>query len=153
MAELVLSPIDVTHAERLAELHATSFPQAWSATDFADLLSLGASGLKATRSGAVVGFLLWRVAAGEAEILTVAVTPHHRQVGVGRRLLSGALAALSSAGADQVLLEVADDNLAALRLYLSVGFVAVGRRKGYYRREQRPVDAQVLQLKLNTDGH
>lgn len=153
MAELVLSPLDATHAERLAELHASSFPQAWSATDFADLLSHGASGLKASRSGAMVGFLLWRVAAGEAEILTVAVAPCHRQRGVGRRLLSGALLALTEAGADHVLLEVADDNVAAIRLYLSAGFVAVGRRKGYYRREQRPVDAQVLQLKLNTEGH
>ena len=153
MVDPRISPLTLVDADRLARIHASSFQLAWSADDFVHLISGGASGLVLTDSGALVGLLLWRVAADEAEILTVAVEPDHRRSGVGRCLLNGAIQALSGEGVDRVLLEVAEDNPAAIRLYGSAGFAIVGRRKGYYRRDHAPVDAQVLQLKLNTEGH
>ena len=153
MADRSLTVIDVAAPERLSEIHAAGFPQAWSAADFVNLMSSGASGLALSDSTGLFGFLLWRVAADEAEILTVAVDPDRRRQGAGRILLKGALELLSSAGVDRVILEVAEDNPTAIRLYASEGFETVGRRKGYYRRDGQAVDAQVLQLKLNTEGH
>ena len=153
MFDPILRSIEDVDPERLSEIHAMSFPQAWSAADLVELMSGGASGLVLSEASAFSGFLLWRIAADEAEILTVAVEPDHRRKGAGWLLLQGAIHVLADAGVDRVFLEVAEDNLAAIRLYGSGGFVVVGRRKGYYRRDSLAVDAQVLQLKLNTAGH
>jgi ribosomal-protein-alanine N-acetyltransferase len=153
MADLSLSPIDEGYLKVLAEIHAASFPQSWSREDLGNLVCGGASGLVLNALEEVAGFLLWRIAAGEAEILTIAVAPRHRRQGAGGRLLRAALDALSIAGAREVYLEVAEDNPAALKLYRAAGFATVGRRRGYYQREGKAIDAQVLQLKLNTEGH
>ncbi|MFM8377130.1 MAG: GNAT family N-acetyltransferase [Phenylobacterium sp.] len=128
----------------LADLHAAAFDPPWSA---AEIAALGAVAL--VEEGA--GLILVRTVAGEAEILTVGVRPEARGAGVGRRLVEGALEAALAEGAASVFLEVAEDNPAARRLYEGLGFEAVGRRRGYYRRPGgAAVDALVLRRALNT---
>jgi ribosomal-protein-alanine N-acetyltransferase len=48
---------------------------------------------------------------------------------------------LQRAGARPVLLEVAEDNPAAIALYGNTGFAVVGRRPAYYRRQIGPAVA------------
>lgn len=63
-----------------------------------------------------------------AFIRSMYVAPQARGQGFGRRLLSAALAQVSLwDGAEQVKLSVTATNQAAVHLYQSVGFVAVGR--------------------------
>jgi ribosomal-protein-alanine N-acetyltransferase len=76
--------------------------------------------------------VLARVAADEAEILTLAVTLGARRSGMGRRLLLAAMAEAATRGAASMVLEVATGNVAALGLYRSVGFSPVGHRRAYY---------------------
>ncbi|MCR6629626.1 MAG: hypothetical protein NVV74_05965 [Magnetospirillum sp.] len=74
----------------------------------ASLLTMpGAQGLIAADGGSLApaaeppgpaGFVLWRVAAGEAEVLTIAVLPPWRRGGLGGMLLQAALAASVQAG-------------------------------------------------------
>ena len=46
-------------------------------------------------------------------------------------------------------LEVAEDNVAARRLYRKMGFMQVGRRRGYYKRAQdMSVDALTLRREI-----
>lgn len=95
------------------------------------------------------GFILLRLAGGEAEILTLAVAPEGRRRGAGRALLRGALKAAEQGGATAMFLEVADDNAAAVALYRSEGFVEAGRRRGYYARPGgAAADALVLRRAL-----
>jgi ribosomal-protein-alanine N-acetyltransferase len=112
----------------LAALHRTSFAKAWDAAAIADLLA--GPGVFAFQLSD--GFILARVAAGEAEILTLAVTPTARGKGLGRALLQAAVTQAEALGAQSVFLEVGTDNPAALALYAGMGFVQVGQRKGYY---------------------
>ena len=129
--------------EAMAAIHAESMGegQAWSAAELAGLLAQ--PGVRAV--GAAAGFALIRVAAGEAELLTIAVRPGTRRQGVGAGLLGQALAEAAAAGAEEVFLEVAEDNGPARALYAQAGFVAAGRRPGYYgRRDGRRFDALVL---------
>jgi ribosomal-protein-alanine N-acetyltransferase len=85
-------------------------------------------------SGRLHGFVLSRLAADEAEILTIAVEAARQGKGVGRALLSENLRQAANAGAKAMFLEVAKDNASALALYERFGFVKVGERAGYYRR-------------------
>ncbi len=87
------------------------------------------------------GFILVREAAGEAEILTLAVAPRARRQGLGRTLVDAAIARLGSA---DLFLEVAADNIAAIALYQQNGFTQAGVRRGYYARPGGAVDALLL---------
>jgi len=77
----------------------------------------------------VVGFLVSRCTApDEIEVLNVAVHPDFRRRGIARKLL---LPLLQRANGE-ILLEVRESNAAARQLYEALGFIAVGRRAGYY---------------------
>ena len=78
------------------------------------------------------GMVLARVAADEADILTLAVAPEAQRRGLGRALLLAALDEAARRGAKSMFLEVSVTNEAASALYLSCGFTQVGRRRGYY---------------------
>jgi len=119
------------HAVALAAIHAASFPprEAWGADAIGLQLALpGVFGLIEERGGMLLG----RIAADEAEVLTLAVTPGARRQGMGTGLLWEAKARMVSHGASVVFLEVAASNVAALSLYRAEGFVEVGRRPRYY---------------------
>jgi ribosomal-protein-alanine N-acetyltransferase len=79
-----------------------------------------------------VGFLLAWLLGGDLEILTVAVAPAQRRVGVGAALVEAATAEARSQRCERVLLEVRASNTAALALYRSAGFAEDGLRRGYY---------------------
>ena len=126
----------------LAATHAAAFvtDRPWSSDEFADLLRNGAK-----LTGDAACFVLGRVIADEAEILTVATHPDHQRKGLARQRLSQFHHDVSAAGAGTVFLEVAADNTAAIALYQGAGYVKVGQRPRYYARNDcAAVDALVL---------
>jgi len=76
--------------------------------------------------------ILARVAADEAEILTLAVTPAARRRGLGTALLRAAMHRARDLGATAMFLEVAVTNQPARALYASLGFSEAGSRRHYY---------------------
>jgi len=138
-------------APRLVPLERRCFSDPWSAIAFEELLRFPLTlALVAEREEAVVGYLIARAIAGEAEILNLAVDPAERRQGLGARLLEEGLAAATDAGARQVWLEVRESNAAAQALYRRRGFSVVGQRARYYK---NPVeDALVLRLGLRDSG-
>jgi ribosomal-protein-alanine N-acetyltransferase len=114
----------------LARTYAAAFrgQRGWSESEFATLL--GTSGVILRGDGR--SFILGRVTLDEAEVLTLATDPAHRRKGLARAVLAAFETAAVEAGAAQVFLEVAEDNQAARGLYAAAGYVAAGRRPGYY---------------------
>lgn len=137
--------------DHLAEVHASAFALPWSADDFADLCAApGALVLTAEPAGRIDGFVMLRIAGGEAEILTLAVRPQAQRRGLGLALIEAAQAAAAGEGADALWLEVAADNVAALALYDRAAFDEAGRRSNYYRlADGRLMDAIVMRRTLN----
>lgn len=135
----------MTKAGELAALHATAFDAPWSAAEFAQLLD----GPGVFSVAEPDGFILIRVVADEAEILTLAVRPEARGVGLGGRLVGQGAVRAAQAGARRLFLEVAEDNVAARALYARAGFSLIGRRKGYY--DGGRTDALVLGLDIGAD--
>ncbi len=141
----ILTQIAPAHAQVLAAIHAVAFPpdERWDAAAMAELLAMpGTFGLIADAEG----FILARVAADEAEILTLAVLPARTRQGLASQLLAATLRIAKAAGAAAMLLEVAEPNLAARGLYAVFGFGEVGRRRRYYADGS---DALVLRLDLS----
>ncbi|HBL32022.1 MAG TPA: ribosomal-protein-alanine N-acetyltransferase, partial [Acidobacteria bacterium] len=71
--------------------------------------------------------------------------PGERRRGIARALVEAGLAAASRAGAAVCHLEVRTTNAGAIAFYETLGFTAVGSRKGYYR---DGTDALVLAKEL-----
>lgn len=153
--DFFLGPMRALDLDRTSHLHRLAFEpmgeRGWSRADLAGLLaSPGVAGVLLTEGGADVGMAICRVAGGEAELLTIAVDPARRRQGAARRLLGAILEKVRAEGAATLFLEVGADNPAALALYGSIGFEAVGRRAAYYPRRDRPAaDALVMRLTLS----
>jgi ribosomal-protein-alanine N-acetyltransferase len=120
-------------AADLAALHASSFNRGWSEDEFERLLlDRAVVAHRIVIGRRLVGFIISRIVAGEAEILSVAVTSARRGKGLARQMLNLHLRRLAGFGTRTVFLEVSEDNVPANRLYKRAGFRAVGRREGYY---------------------
>jgi len=155
------SPIRIALAEpedtaRLAAIHAASFLHEWSVEEFAALIGepqvvcLVAKRANAWGSRSPVGFLLLRLAADEAEVLTIAIDPPRRGRGYGRMLMQAGIERLIRRDIKALFLEVDVGNLAAVALYRLLGFVKVGERNGYYRGEGGKTSAAlVMRLDLS----
>lgn len=137
--------------EVLADLHAACFSVPWDGPAFAKLLAMpGAEGLIAMSSGRPIGFVLVQGLGGDAEILTLGVVSAEQRAGAAKALLRGAVEGLKDRGIGRLLLDVAQDNEAALGLYKGLGFTPVGMRPAYYRRSGKAaMDALTLCLDLN----
>ena len=126
---------DRADAAAMAAIHAACFAKSWEADAIAQFLGVpGCVALIASTAGDLPaqGFLIVRSAGDEAELLTLAVHPVHRRIGLARALLNHTTARLRAAGAKQIFLEVDEANASARGLYQSLGAVVVGRRKRYY---------------------
>lgn len=138
----------------LAGLHARCFDAPWSADTFAELFATpGVAGLMAGPASSPAGFILWRLTAGEGEVLSLGVDPQARRSGLGLVLVEAALGLAVAQAATAMFLEVGVDNPAAKGLYLKAGFAEAGLRRGYYARPGGArVDAVVMRCDLNRDG-
>jgi ribosomal-protein-alanine N-acetyltransferase len=74
-----------------------------------------------------------RIAADEAEILSIAIDASYRGRGLSRDLLLTHLGHLAGRGVRTIFLEVEESNQPARALYERTGFSVVGRRERYYR--------------------
>ncbi|MBX3428059.1 MAG: GNAT family N-acetyltransferase [Hyphomonadaceae bacterium] len=133
----------------LASLHARAFPKPWSAAEIATLMENQAVFALLHGNGAEAnGFVMAWAAAGDSELLTVAVVPEARRKGVGAALVTSAGVAALVRGAASMHLEVAEDNEGARALYRKLGYEEAGRRHAYYAGEGGSVDAIVMRRTL-----
>lgn len=115
----------------LANLHAASFQdtRSWSEAEFAALLSAPINFLVTGRES----FALGRTIGEEAELLTIAVYPDLRRIGLGRTILEQFEAMAQMRGANHVFLEVSAVNQPAINLYNSTGYNQISKRDNYYK--------------------
>ena len=142
---------NLCHAGIIAVLHKDCFEETWNEESICEILKMaGAIGFliwaKNTRPQ---GFILLRVAADEAEIISIGIVPEARQKGLAGILLQEAIKRVLVSNATKMLFEVAENNVAARAFYEKFGFQVVGRRSGYYRQSSKKLDAIIYSLKLS----
>ncbi len=112
----------------LANLHQKCFPnKPWSADDFRDLKNSGCEIIMSEN-----GFIVYRIAVDEAEIITIGVNPDFRHQGIASAMVGIIEKTLKNQGVKKIFLEVASNNTPARKLYENSGFIQVGLRPKYY---------------------
>ena len=149
----IISPGNPDDLDQIVALHAESFEVPWSLKAFRELLAMPGAFIRVARetpTSWIMGFILLRIAADEAEIMTIAVDPAHRGERIGEALVVAAAAEAKAFGASKLFLEVAEDNSPAIRLYEQLGFEVAGKRPAYYERKAGPVAAHIMHLSLES---
>jgi ribosomal-protein-alanine N-acetyltransferase len=144
---LHVEPAETRDAPALATIHAQGFHRGWSREDFASYIAGTDTPVYVACDARrkIAGFAMLRLAADEAELITIAVDKRWRNKGIGRALLRAMLEDLAMTPAQKLFLEVAADNSAALRLYAAHGFAKLSERQGYYARpDGQPATAIVM---------
>ncbi len=130
----IVEPANLRDAARLSQLHRASFHRGWATDEFEQILIERNSLAHRLRlEQKTIGFIVSRIAADEAEILSVAVASAYRGRGYSRELLRTHLGHLAGRGLRTVFLEVEENNRPARSLYQRAGFRVVGRRERYYK--------------------
>jgi ribosomal-protein-alanine N-acetyltransferase len=124
----------IADSAAIATIHAASFQRGWGEDEITGLLrERNVIAHRVTSGRKLIGFILSRLAAGEAEILSVAIVPAWRGQSLARPLLDLHLRRLAGLGVRTVFLEVDSNNAPARALYKRAGFFEVGQRQGYYQ--------------------
>jgi ribosomal-protein-alanine N-acetyltransferase len=140
-----LADVDEVHA---LEARAYSFP--WTRGNFVDSLVAGhLAEVLRDADGTLVGYWLAMPGVDEMHLLNLAVAPEHQHRGHARCMLDALVQRCRALGAHALWLEVRESNERAQALYRRYGFVAVGRRRGYYPAARgRREDAIVMSLAI-----
>ena len=126
--------------DELSNLHKKCFPnKPWSANDFRDLQKSGCEIIMSNN-----GFIVYRIVADEAEIITIGVNPEMRRNGIASAMLGIIENNIKNQGVKKIFLEVALTNEPAKKLYENNGYKTVGLRPKYYD----GVDAIIMQKDL-----
>jgi ribosomal-protein-alanine N-acetyltransferase len=141
--QLQLRPMTVNDLASVMSVELRAYPHPWTEGIFRDCIRVGYQCWVAETGGQLVGYAVMSVAVGEAHVLNICIDPDRQGEGLGRRLLRRMLRVASDNQADTAYLEVRESNHVAQRLYLSLGFVEVGRRRAYYPAGEVREDALV----------
>jgi [ribosomal protein S18]-alanine N-acetyltransferase len=144
-----VSEAQIEDAPLLAALHGAAFQRGWSTEEFERLLVEHNVVADRAMAGAnLAGFVVSRIAADQAEILSIAVAAPHRGRGLARKMLDVHLRRLAGYGVAAVFLEVDERNEPGCRVYVGLGFAKVGRRESYYAAPDGTAAALVLRRDL-----
>ncbi|MEW6187592.1 MAG: ribosomal protein S18-alanine N-acetyltransferase [Thermodesulfobacteriota bacterium] len=131
----IILPAEDKDLAALVEIEKASFAQPWSWDTFRFEMQKTPPTLYTARAEArapIEGYLCFWPAAGEIQLLNLAVHPQARRQGTGRALMEFLLTQAGAQGVGKIFLEVRPSNGPATTLYKALGFKTLYRRPGYY---------------------
>ena len=150
-ARVEVRPMHELDIPVVAAIEKAAYQFPWSEGIFRDCLRVGYVCRIIDVAGDVGGYGIMSIGAGEAHILNVCIRDEYRSRGFARKVLLYLLERARTAGMSEAFLEVRPSNVAAARLYHSLGFEQVGIRRGYYQASVGREDAAVLRRMLNVE--
>lgn len=129
-----LEPMEEKHLDQVMEIETRSFSSPWSRSAYLYELTNNdfAHYIIFKRYDRILGYAGMWVILDDSHVTTLAVHPDYRGLGLGRIIMLELMRRSIPLGATRITLEVRNTNLAARRLYISLGFVEKGLRKKYY---------------------
>jgi ribosomal-protein-alanine acetyltransferase len=147
--EIKIETATIKLLDKLYEIEKQSFQkEAFTKQQIAYLLTAYNSiTLVARGNDEIVGFAIGSIDVNRGtpngHVLTIEALPLYRRRGIAERLLNELEAFFKEKGAVESRLEVREDNVAAINLYLKLGYMPVAKLERYYK------DAHGLYLKKN----
>ncbi len=148
MSDVVFRAMTPADLESVAALAKRADAFGWTIRNFQDALAGGYKLTLALMDGTIVGYAVTMQVIDEAELLEIAVDPVYQGHGYGKSLLKQAISLVKTDAARLMHLEVRESNARARKMYVSAGFVEVGKRRNYYPCETGREDAVLMTLTL-----
>ena len=147
MKSFLISPLQASHLEDVAEIERLCFAEPWSQQALTLLLQDANLGIVALdEQGSPIGYGGLMTVLDEGQITNIAVHPNFRGMGIGKAILENLIFESASRGIREISLEVRQSNLPAKALYQSHGFEIAGVRKGFYRHPTEDGLVMILSL-------
>jgi ribosomal-protein-alanine N-acetyltransferase len=151
MKPFVISLLDASHLEGVAELERLCFAEPWSQQALALLLQDKNLGVVAMdEQGTPIGYGGLLTVLDEGQITNIAVHPDHRKKGIGKAILEELINESRKRDIRELSLEVRQSNLPAKAMYQSHRFEIAGVRKGFYRHPTEDGLVMILSLDIDT---
>ena len=144
MPEYHIRAMSMADLPAVLAIERRSYEFPWSEEIFRDCIRVGYYCQVIVSAGAIAGYGVMTVGAGEAHIVNLCIKPELRRQGLGRRLLTCIMDEARRSGVGNMFLEVRPSNAVAIDLYLNMGFNEIGIRKGYYPARNGREDALIL---------
>ena len=147
MKPFLISALQSSHLEGVAEIERLCFAEPWSQQALALLLQDANLGVIALdEQGTPIGYGGLLTVLDEGQITNIAVHPNFRGMGVGKAILEKLIFESENRGIREISLEVRQSNHPAKALYQSHGFEIAGVRKGFYRHPAEDGLVMILSL-------
>jgi len=137
---------DVT---RIIEIEKQIYTHPWTAGIFRDCIRVGYSCWVYELDDVIQAYGLLSMAADEAHILNLCVSPDVQGQGLGKKMLNKMLEVAEENNVESIFLEVRVSNEVATKLYEQEGFNQLGIRPNYYPSDEGREDALVFAKTLN----
>ncbi len=144
----MLRPLFKSDLNQLLVIEAAVHITPWTEDTFKACLMAGHLGWVIEHEGVIIGFILISINVDECHILNIGVAIDYQHQGLGKALMTHALAHAKSHGIGVVYLEVRRSNTRAIALYKKLQFRLVGLRKAYYPMPTGGEDALVFAKSL-----
>lgn len=150
---IIVIPLDQSRIGEVYAIETLCIPEPWSKASLVSAYENGMYSFYAaidSITGKLCGYGGIYTVCDSADITAVAVLPEYRGRGIGSVLIGALIRDAIRRCAEAIHLEVRESNIPAISLYKKHGFVADGRRRGYYRSPKE--DAILMTLYPNKDS-
>ncbi len=149
MDDLTYTKMTIEDLPEVLRIERESFPNPWSRQMFErDILHNKLAHIYTVRQdglAALIGyFSIWKIV-DEGHLVTLAVEPSRRRLGLGSAILRDVVRLAEELSIRKITLEVRECNREAIRLYNRFGFIKAGVRLKYY---EDGTDAWIMDLDL-----
>ncbi|MGZ8476928.1 MAG: ribosomal protein S18-alanine N-acetyltransferase [Candidatus Binatia bacterium] len=144
---VLLRPMTKDDLDEVMVIEKSAYRYPWSPGFFLQELQVAcARSILAEVDGKICGYVLFWLLPGSIDVHNIATAADCRRLGIARMLMQQVIAAAGERSATRVTLEVRQSNEPAQRLYLSLGFIQTGLRKGYYVDDGEDAFTMALEL-------
>jgi [ribosomal protein S18]-alanine N-acetyltransferase len=147
-SELNIRPMRAEDIDTIATIENSAYYAPWPKAAFTASVGVYPAFVLEKKSE-IIGYALFSTVKDEAHIINFVIAPAFQHQGLGRILLQFVLQILLQNHVVRVSLEVAANNMSAIRLYQTFGFKQEGMRKQYYQTPDGRVDALILVYKYS----
>lgn len=136
---------------RVMEIEKACYDEPWAEEQFEKVLNeSGCIGVVAEVVGVPVGFIFYTLRKKSVELRNIAVLPQFRRLAIGSSMIRNLLAKLDIGPRRRVFVHVRETNDPAIYFFRSLGFLATGVSRGFFRDHDE--DAYEFEYRLPAGG-